>query len=96
MNMKKLLVIGTGLFSICACANQPITKDAQKETPKPAPILVTEVPKALATIDPVTLKVTYSKGADPKFVVDQVVKAWAEAIKGLNACEAKVKELEKK
>jgi methyl coenzyme M reductase subunit C len=92
MNITKIAVIGIGfLFNLCACATEPV-----KKAEKPTPIIVTEVPKMLASIDQETLKVTYSKGADPKLVVDQVVKAWAEAIRGLNACEAKVKDLEKK
>lgn len=64
-----------------------------KPQPKAPPVQITEEPKSLADIDPDTLKVTYHKGSDPKAVVDQVVKAWAQNMNQLQACQGEVQRL---
>ncbi len=74
-------------------------KDAAKKAEKPKPIPIPEAPsqpKTLADIDPETLKVTYHKGADPKAVVDQLVKSWADAAMKLSACQEQLKSAQSK
>lgn len=64
-----------------------VKKEEKAPEPVAAPIKISAQPVALATVDPKTLKVTYSKGADPRLVVDQLVQAWASATNQLAACQ---------
>jgi len=92
--MKKLFLtmVITSIFGACA-SQAPLSKNPQpKEPPRPITILQS---KEIAHIDGSTLKVTYENGVDPKLVVDQMVKAWAEALENLRICQDEVKKLKK-
>lgn len=100
--MKKVLLLTLGVvLSACSTGKQTVSvppivtensegagdvkKVAAKRAPSP-PIEVKASPEVLATIDPVTLKVTYKKGASVKAFADEVVKAWAQSQNQLNQC----------
>ena len=97
-NLWALFFLGT--LSVVGCASKPavpvpfsvapesaVVETKKSEEPAMQPIIVPDSPVQLATIDPKTLKVTYSKGADPKKVVDQLVKSWAQATQSLQQCQ---------
>ena len=99
--MKVLaFLLALGLLGACsalqkkseeAAAPAKVEEKKAEEKPKPPPPIVIneEVkPPQIATIDPATLKVTYSKGADPRKVVDWMAKRWAETAAQLNQCNA--------
>lgn len=72
-------------------APAPVVEKKAEEPPKkvtPPPVQILAESPALATVDPETLKVTYAKGVDPKKVVDQVVKQWAQMSQQLQQCQA--------
>lgn len=85
------------LLILMGCAG--VQADEKKPTAPvkpPEPISINGTPAKLAEIDPVTLKVTYSKGADPKAVVAEMVKAWAQAQGQLQQCVQQLQAKEKK
>lgn len=96
----KLLVLVTMFSVVIACAGtaQKIEKNDQPaETKKTRPpITISEEPKPIAEIDPDTLKVTLKKGANPKVVIDQLVRAWSGAVQNLQACQQQAHKLEEK
>lgn len=85
--MRYLDLVIVGAVALCFGATIWATdeKPAAKP-PEPAPIEIRSQSPVLAKIDPKTLKVTYQKGADPKLVADELVKAWAQAQGALNTC----------
>ena len=78
----KLLISIAILIAILALAARGDDKPARA---KPLEILDS---RPLAEIYPETLKVSYRKGADPRAVVDTLVKSWAQTVQALQACQA--------
>lgn len=107
----KTSLLGLVFLSACASTTsapkesakaEPVA-EVKKEEPKKAEppakapmILIPDDTSPLGEIDPVTLKVTYNKGADPKKIVDQVVKSWAATTQQLQQCQAAYQQLQQK
>jgi hypothetical protein len=81
-------------ISFCTIAAFAATaaKSVEEVIAKSKPPIIIPDEKGIAEINPDTLVVTYHKGADPKVVVNQLVKAWSTATQALSACQV---ELEK-
>lgn len=93
--LDQIEVLGTPT-QVSAPEKKDTLKHAEPELP---PIDILESPRPqpkLAFIDRKTLKVTYNKGADPKAVVDEMVKAWIQVTGQLQQCNQAYQELQAK
>lgn len=86
-----LLLLTIALLSFSAFAQTTPPGVAVQKPP-----IIISAQSELAKVDQDTLKVTYTKGTDPKLVVDQVLKAWAQAMSELNSCRETLKKATEK
>ncbi len=94
------IILFSFLLSLTACAAKPVApakEPQQAEAPPKTPELApkeevqyysfTKDPEELFKINSKTLKVTYSKGADPKKVVDKLVQTLIQTSQNLQSCQ---------
>jgi hypothetical protein len=92
--MKRHLFIILVLATMGALADDAKKLEEVKSPPpqKPQPIEIAGETPGIS-IDPVTLAVSWQKGADPKQVVKSMVKLWAQAQNQLGQCTQQIQRL---